>query len=73
MDQIKFDYDCCDGCKTCVNACFIDVLRWDKAEDRPFAAYPEDCVHCNGCELACPTGAIEVIPDYEHMHWPSVL
>ena len=73
MNTIKINTDSCDGCQTCVKACFIDVLRWDETQDVPVAAYPEDCVHCNACELACPNNCIEVIPDFEHMYWPAVL
>ncbi len=73
MNKISIDYEVCSSCENCVKACFVDVLRWDEAEDRPVVAYPEDCVQCNWCELECSTGAIEVVPDYEHMHWPSVL
>ena len=73
MNKIEIDYETCNACKICVKACFIDVLRWDEAEDRPVAAYPEDCVQCNACEIACSTGSREVIPDYEHFHWPSVV
>ncbi len=73
MNTIKIDVDSCSGCGTCVKACFVDVLRWNDVEDKPVVAYPEDCVHCNACELACPTGSIEVLPDFEHMHWPTVV
>lgn len=59
---IEIDKDMCNSCKTCVDACFLDVIRWDAKEERPTAAYPEDCVWCFACELACPVGCIEVKP-----------
>lgn len=59
---IDIDHDMCNGCKICVDACFLDVLRWDDKEGKPKAAYPEDCVWCLACELACPAQCIEVVP-----------
>ncbi len=73
MNKIEIDYETCNACKICVKACFIDVLRWDEAEDRPVVAYPEDCVQCNACELACTRECIEVIPDFAYWHYPSAL
>ena len=60
--RIEIDLDLCDRCKLCVDSCFVDVFRWDDKEDRPVAAYPEDCVWCLACEDACPVKCIEVIP-----------
>jgi adenylylsulfate reductase, subunit B len=60
--NIKFDLDMCNSCKTCVDACFIDVIRWDEKKEHPFAAYPEDCALCLACEEACPAQCIEVVP-----------
>ena len=71
MSGVKIDLDMCSSCKTCVKACFVDVIRWDDGEEEPIVAYPEDCVHCNACELACPDKCIEVIPDWD-MHWPAI-
>jgi len=64
MPGVKFeiDVDACSSCKTCMNACFLDVIRWDDNEEKPIFAYPEDCVWCFACELACPEQCIEVIP-----------
>ncbi len=60
--QIEIDMDLCNGCRTCVDACFVDVFRWDSKEKKPIAAYSEDCVWCYACELACPVKCIEVKP-----------
>lgn len=60
--KIEIDRNLCNSCKTCVSACFIDVLRWDEEDKMPIVAYPEDCVWCLGCEMACPVQCIEVIP-----------
>jgi len=62
--KIEIDMDMCNGCKTCVGACFIDVLRWDDEQERPIVAYQEDCVGCFACEIACPVQCIEVTPAF---------
>jgi NAD-dependent dihydropyrimidine dehydrogenase PreA subunit len=63
VKEIKIDLEKCKGCKSCVNACFADVLRWKEAEKKPIAAYTEDCVWCLACEAVCPAQCIEVIPN----------
>lgn len=68
MNTITLNLDSCDGCGTCVRACFVNVLSWDKTKKRPEADYPEDCVHCNVCELACPKHCITVIPDFASLN-----
>ncbi|MDR0851904.1 MAG: 4Fe-4S dicluster domain-containing protein [Clostridiales Family XIII bacterium] len=64
MNIIKFDSNC-TGCKLCYKACWLDVIRWDAEKKRPIAAYPEDCVDCNFCEVCCPTKAIHVNIDFK--------
>jgi len=63
VKEIKLDRDSCKGCKLCMNACFVDVIRWDEDNEKPIFAYPEDCVWCLACEVACPEDCIEVIPN----------
>ena len=60
--KIEINKELCKGCKLCVKTCFVDVYRWDEAEDKPIVAYPEDCVACLQCEMACTAHCIEVIP-----------
>jgi NAD-dependent dihydropyrimidine dehydrogenase PreA subunit len=62
VEKINIDQDVCTSCKMCVNACFVDALRWDEEQQKPVAAYPEDCVWCLACEAACPVQCIEVVP-----------
>ena len=71
--NIKIDLDLCTGCKKCMDACFVDVIRWNESEDIPIAAYPDDCQICTVCEKVCPVDAIEVIPDYNSKYYPRVL
>lgn len=63
VNEIKIDWDACRGCKSCMNACFVDVIRWSEDDEKPIIAYPEDCVWCLACELACPEQCIEVVPN----------
>ena len=63
IKEIKIDWDTCKGCKSCMNACFVDVIRWDEDDAKPIVAYPEDCVWCLACEQACPEQCIEVVPN----------
>jgi NAD-dependent dihydropyrimidine dehydrogenase PreA subunit len=63
VKKIEINLEECKGCKTCMNACFADVIRWNEADKKPVVAYPEDCVWCLACEAACPVQCIEVIPN----------
>jgi NAD-dependent dihydropyrimidine dehydrogenase PreA subunit len=72
MNNVVVDFDACTGCKTCYLACFADVIRWDTEAKRPVIAYPEDCVHCNLCELNCKDEAISVHADWD-MDYPPVI
>ena len=68
MNTINIDLESCNSCKTCVRACFVNVLGWNQSKKQPEVAHAEDCVHCNLCELNCPRHCITVIPDFTHIH-----
>ena len=61
--NIEINTEECTGCETCVEACFVDVLRWDDSEEKPIVAYEQDCVWCFTCEINCPVQCIDVKPD----------
>ncbi|MBI4329776.1 MAG: ferredoxin family protein [Chloroflexi bacterium] len=65
MGVRRIDFDLCNGCRICVEACPMDVLRFDEATDKAFIKYIGDCQACLLCEMSCPVGAIYVSPDYE--------
>ncbi len=60
--NIEIRIEECIGCMNCVEACFLDVLRWDPDEEKPFVAYEQDCVWCFTCEIHCPVQCIDVTP-----------
>ena len=61
--KIEIDRGLCNGCKRCVDSCFVDVIRWNDKEEHPVVAYPDDCVWCFSCEIACLVQCIEVVSD----------
>lgn len=72
VNAIEIDLERCDGCKACVKACFVNVLRWDETRKKPVPEHAEDCVHCNLCEINCRRGCIEVTPDFSHLRWSAL-
>lgn len=60
--RIRHSADKCVGCKMCYVSCTQDVIRWNNEVRRPVFAYPEDCMWCLACEMACKSNCIEVMP-----------
>ena len=58
----KIDPELCNGCKTCIDSCPMDVIRFDEEANRAYAKYREDCIACYNCEQDCPAKAIYVSP-----------
>lgn len=52
----------CTGCKICIDACPMDVFRFDEEKNVAVTVYPKECICCYNCELDCPSGAIYVDP-----------
>ncbi len=73
MHVLKADTNRCNGCKTCVDVCFVNAIGWDELRELPFLKYPEDCQICAVCERACPAEAIEIVPDWESRYCPRYL
>ena len=56
----KIDHQLCTGCRICVSACPVDVIRMDEKARKAVIQYPEDCMVCEWCAKDCPEGAITV-------------
>jgi NAD-dependent dihydropyrimidine dehydrogenase PreA subunit len=70
VHSIMIDMSACTGCKTCMDICFVDVIRWNEETGKPVAAYPEDCQICGLCEILCPEKAIKIVPDWVSRQHP---
>ena len=53
----------CNGCKTCVDSCPMDVIGFDEEKDKAVILYGDDCHTCYLCDMDCPVEAIEVSPE----------
>jgi NAD-dependent dihydropyrimidine dehydrogenase PreA subunit len=58
----RVDLTKCNGCKVCIDACPMDVIRLDEATKKAVIKYRKDCIVCFNCEEDCPTQAIYVNP-----------
>lgn len=58
--HVDINYDICQSCGKCYHTCIYGVYRWNREENKPEAAYPEECAVCRQCECYCPAHAIDV-------------
>ena len=49
----KIDPEICVGCRTCVDGCPMDVIRFDEEAKKAYIKYPDDCIACFNCEMDC--------------------
>jgi NAD-dependent dihydropyrimidine dehydrogenase PreA subunit len=73
MHTLIVDSVQCNGCKKCLDVCFVNAIGWDEIRKRPVLAYPEDCQICACCERACKQEALEIIPDWASRYCPKYL
>ena len=62
----------CVARNLCAAACPVDCISLQSTEDETGRRYPEffrinfsRCIFCGYCEEACPTYAIQLVPDFE--------
>jgi 2-oxoglutarate ferredoxin oxidoreductase subunit delta len=55
---ITWSPDYCKHCYTCIDACAVDNLKFDKDE----MVSMNKCIQCRLCEKYCPDFAIEAEP-----------
>ena len=67
----EIDIERCNGCEICVDACPMDVIRFDGKVKKAFIKYPRDCIACYNCEEDCPVEAIYVSPQRGTMVPPA--
>jgi len=67
----RIDIDLCTGCEICIDACPMDVIRFDEELKKASIKYPRDCIACYNCEEDCPVEAIYVSPQRGTMVPPA--
>jgi len=63
-ETIRIDYEKCDGCGLCVEACHENALELVEENGRRTARLvrESECDRLGNCLPACPRGAIEKVP-----------
>lgn len=55
--QPEIDMGKCKGTGECVIVCPVDIFEMGE-DGKVKAVYPEKCIQCRACVVACPTEAI---------------
>ena len=54
--EIFIDYNACNRCKKCIEACTFGALEW--FEDQPIVSNPNNCSACLECKKVCEIKAL---------------
>ncbi|MCP4674527.1 MAG: 4Fe-4S dicluster domain-containing protein [Deltaproteobacteria bacterium] len=54
---LQIDFEKCQRCNSCAQACPSDVFKWEGDEVATY--HPGWCIKCGHCVSACPEGAFE--------------
>jgi MinD superfamily P-loop ATPase len=61
------DYDKCACCSLCAELCRFKAVH--RSQNGTYRVVPEACEGCGLCKIACPAGAVEMIPaDTGYLH-----
>jgi ferredoxin len=64
---ISVDDDLCVGCEACIERCQFEALS---VPDTLCVVEKKNCIGCGVCTLACPEGALTLIPREGERHTP---
>lgn len=56
----RYDLNTCIGCRNCINACPMDVFRFDEEKNKSIIAYPENCQACGMCFYVCLGDSLQI-------------
>jgi len=68
--KLDIKYDCCIGCKKCVEICPNNVFTFE--DKRPKITNMEKCSFCGVCADQCPTQAIQIETKKDHKIYTSI-
>ncbi len=61
--KLKYDVDCCIGCKLCLKVCPSEALAF-KPEEKKVKHYVARCTFCGQCANICPKSCFELTEEF---------
>lgn len=61
--KLKYDKDCCIGCKLCVQVCPSEALIF-KDDEKKVKHYVSRCTFCGQCADICPKDCFELSDEF---------
>lgn len=62
--EVEFDYDKCNACGICVEACPAGTILMDDKKPRMKPPGENECIFCGDCMAICPKDAISMKTPY---------